>query len=311
MPDKQLFTSHFNLTITSGIIKRAYEICDSARQRFRDSYGAIQCENLQQDILTKSIASNIEEVNLPNQVFRSLVHYRNITDLHYRIIKITRSEVREQRAKWAKEYNVDREQKFIEYFVAKTPLKNGSYVLPDDKDYQLHSLEVKLDALPEGEYMILFSHQPDFKTSGNGLAYAFTTVSNLSYVHRPVSDGGTEFYVLNRQSGAPLTNVKADIYTNHYNYQRNSYESIKIATSTSDAKGYFKVAYIANERRRNFFVELRNGRDFISTEPIDNQNYYGGSIGQWKQEQPEKTLQTFFFLDRAIYRPGQTIYFKG
>ena len=104
----------------------------------------------------------------------------------------------------SKEYNVDREQKFIEYFAAKTPLKSGNFTLPDDKDYQEHSLEVKLDALPEGEYMVLFSHQRDFKTSGNGLAYAFTTVSNISYVHRSVSDGGTEFYVLDRQTGAPL-----------------------------------------------------------------------------------------------------------
>jgi len=291
--------------------KRAYEICDSARQRFADSYGAIQCENLQEAIITKSIKSVIEEVNVPNQAFRSLVHYRNFTDLNYRIIKITRSEVRAQREKWAKEYNVDREQKFIEYFVGKTPLKTGSFSLPDDKDYQEHGLEVKLDALPEGEYMVLFSHQRDFKTSGNGLAYAFTTVSNISYLHRSASDGGTDFYVLNRQSGAPLQNVKVDIYSNRYNYQKNSYESTKIGAATSDSKGYFKVGYILNERRRNFFAELRLGTDYISTEPIDNQNYYSGSIGQWKQEPTEKRLQTFFFLDRAIYRPGQTIYFKG
>jgi len=291
--------------------RRANEICDSARQRFADSYGAIQCENLQDEIRIKTITSGIEEVNVPNQPFRSLVHYRNFTELYYRIIKITRPEVREQRSKWMKDYNVDREQKFIEYFAAKTPLKSGNFKLPDDKDYQDHSLEVKLDALPEGEYMVLFSHQHDFKTIGNGLAYAFTTVSNISYVHRSVGDGGTEFYLLDRQTGSPLANVKADIYSNRYNYQRNSYEADKIGTATSDANGYFKVGFMSNERRRNFFVELRSGRDFISTEPIDKQNDYGGSIGQWKQEKPEKRIETFFFLDRAIYRPGQTIYFKG
>ena len=79
--------------------RRAYEICDSARQRFADSYGSVQCENLQLAIKTKSIKSVIEEVNVPGQAFRSLVHYRNFTDLNYRIIKVTRSEVREQRAK--------------------------------------------------------------------------------------------------------------------------------------------------------------------------------------------------------------------
>ena len=96
--------------------------------------------------------------------------------------------------------------------------------------------------------MVLFSHQRDFKTTGNGLAYAFTTVSNISYVHRSVGDGGTEFYVLDRQTGAPLVNIKADVYSNRYNYQRNSYETDKIGTFTSDAKGYFKVGFIGNEK---------------------------------------------------------------
>ena len=181
--------------------KRAYEICDSARQRFADSYGAIQCENLQEAMRMKSIKSVIEEVNVPNQAFRTLVHYRNFTDLHYRIIKVTRSEIREQRARWAKDYNIDREQKFIEYFAGKTPFKTGSYVLPDDKDYHEHGIEVRLDALPEGEYMVLFSHQRDFKTSGNGMAYAFTSVSNISYVHRSVIDGSAVVVlVVNRLS---------------------------------------------------------------------------------------------------------------
>jgi hypothetical protein len=290
---------------------KAFEIAEIAKKRFKDSDGAIQCENLQVDIKAKSVSALIEENNLPGESFRSLVHYKNFTDLHYRIIKTTREEVRAQRRKWVRNYDVDQEQKFIEYFLPKTSVKSGKFVLPDDKDYQQHSIEVKLDALPEGEYMVLFSHHPDFTISKNGLAYAFTTISNISYIHRSIKDGGTEVYVLNRKSGEPFAGVLAEAYASQYNSRKQEYESVKVGTFTSDAKGYFKVPYLRNENRGNFSFNFSSGTDRNSTEPIDRHSYYGGTINQYQERQPETDIKTFFFLDRAIYRPGQTIYFKG
>ena len=291
--------------------KKAYDLCEIAKKRFPDSDGAILCENLQEDILSKNVSAEIEEVNIPGLPFRSRVSYRNFTDLQYRIIKVTRDEVFKLRRKLDKEYNSDREEEFIKYFVAKTPLKTGRYRLPDDGDYQEHSVEVKLDAVPEGEYMVLFSHQADFKTSGNGLAYAFTVISNIGYVHRMAADGGTEFFVVNRQSGEPLQGVTATIYTQRYNSSKSEYEQVKADSYTSDAKGYLKVPYFKNENRRSFSVEFSKGADFNSTESIDRRYYYSESIYQYQQDPRDWYSQTYFFLDRAIYRPGQTIYFKG
>jgi uncharacterized protein YfaS (alpha-2-macroglobulin family) len=286
-------------------------MCESAKRRFKDSDGAIECENLQNDILAKSITAVIEGSNVPGQPFRSLVHYKNFTDLHYRIVKTNRDEIKSQRRKWERNYTVDHERKFLEYFVAKVPFKTGNYVLPDDGDYQQHSIEVKLDALPEGEYLVIFSNAKEFSTTGNGLAYSFTTVSNISYVHRTVKDGGTEFYILHRQSGEPLAGAKADVFSTVYNYQKNTADPVKIGSFTSDAHGYFKVPYVKNDNRRNLFVRLTYKQDTYSTEPLDKQQYYGSTINQHKYEDPANRLRTFFFLDRAIYRPGQTIYFKG
>lgn len=291
--------------------KKAYDICEAAKKRFPDSDGSILCENLQEDILNKSINAELEEINVPNLPFRSLISYRNFTDLHYRIIKVTRDEVQKLRRKLDKEYNKDREEEFLKYFIAKTPVKTGNYKLPDDGDYQEHKLEVKLEAVPEGEYMVLFSHNAEFKTGANGLAYAFTVVSNISYVHRTVKDGSTEFFVLNRQSGEPISGVTATIYTQRYNSSKGEYEQVKAGTHTSDAKGYFLVPYFKSENRRSYSVTFSKGNDFNSTESIDKRYYYSESIYQYQRYDREQYSQTFFFLDRAIYRPGQTIYFKG
>jgi uncharacterized protein YfaS (alpha-2-macroglobulin family) len=291
--------------------KKAFDICETAKKRFPDADGAIQCENMQHDILRKSITATIEENNIPNESFRSLIRYQNFTDLHYRIIKTTREEVLAQRKKWENDYRVDRDQKFIEYFAAKTPLKAGKHILPDEHDYQPHSIEVRLDAMPPGEYMVLMSHHPDFVTDKNGLAYAFTRITNISYLHRSLSDGTSEFYVLHRKSGEPLAGAAAEAFSNHYNYKKQVYESVKIGAFVSDAYGYFKIPYVKNDRHDSFSVHFSLKEDQFSTEPLSIDGYHGGTIYQHPKEKRQRQHRTFFFLDRSIYRPGQTIYFKG
>lgn len=293
-------------------LRTAYQWCEEAKKRFPDSNGAILCENLQEDILNKSVSATIEENNIPGSPFRSLVNYKNFTELNYRIVKVTREEVQALRKKLYKDYNVDREKVFIEFFTAKNAFKSGKFALPDDKDYQNHSIEVKLDALPEGEYMVLFSNRPDFSTNKNAIAYAFTVISNISYIHRTANDGSTECYVLNRQSGEPIAGVTATAYGQRYNSKKSEYEKVKIGTYTSDANGYFKISYLRDDDYRNFSLFFNKGNDLNSTEPIDlHSYYYSGGIYQSKYGEVYTQRQTFFFMDRAIYRPGQTIYFKG
>ncbi len=293
-------------------LKKAMEICEEGKKRFPDSNGSILCENIQEDIQHKSIGATIEATNVPGAPFRSLIKYKNFTTLHYRIIKVTRDEVSALRKKLQEVYNIDREQKFVEHFIEKKSLITGKYELPDDGGFQQHSIEVKLDALNEGEYMVLFSNEPDFKTSKNGIAYAFTVITNITYLHRTIDDGQTEFTLLHRQTGEPLAGVKAEVYTTQYNNLRKTYDAVKIGSYTSDTKGNFKIPFIKKDNHRSFYVNFSQGNDFNSTEEIDHENYYsGGSLYQYQRPQEQSHLQTFFFLDRAIYRPGQTIYFKG
>ena len=62
-------------------------------------------------------------------------------------------------------------------------------------------------------------------------------------------------------------------------------------------------------------MTLRKGNDFL--EPIED--YYGGDTNRQmplyqnplQKVSSYSTVTAKLFLDRAIYRPGQTIYFKG
>ncbi|MEJ1239910.1 alpha-2-macroglobulin family protein [Chryseolinea sp. T2] len=290
--------------------KRALEICDSAIARFRDSEGAVHCENLRNSIKSKSLEATIEEVNVPGLPFRGLVKYRNITSLYYRAVRVTRAEVQAERKKWERNYKVDQEQKFIEYFTAKKALKSGRFDLPDDKDFQQHSVEIKVDELPVGEYIILVSNRDDFSTSKNAVAYAFTTISNMAYIHRSAGDNSTDCFVISRTTGEPLAGVRADIYKNIYDYKVNRWNLTKIGTYSTDAKGYFRIPF-QKDGERNFHMEFTHKEDKIHTSPIDTRGYYEGNIYQYESGETHRELRTHFFLDRSIYRPGQSIFFKG
>jgi uncharacterized protein YfaS (alpha-2-macroglobulin family) len=294
-------------------LKKAYELCDSAKLRFPNSLGAIRAQKLQEEITAKNLSSTIEAVNLPNTPFRALVRYKNVSNLYWKIVKTSREEVGAQRKKWERNYQVDSEEKFLEHFAPKTPVAKGMYKLIDDGDYQTHTTEIKIDGVPEGEYMLLLSHDPNFKTTKNALAYAFTYVTKISYISRNTSEGTTELYVLNRLTGEALSGVQVKLSFQQYNYKKSSYELEDGGTYTTDAQGYVKIPYQLdknNSYSRNFSLTFVSGKDLYSTISIDDR-YYNGTIYQYKETEPRAFNKILFFTDRAIYRPGQTVYFKG
>ena len=297
-------------------LRHAFDLAGNAIQRFPQSDGAVLLENLRQSLLFKSLSAQTEKVNLPGLPFLASVTYKNIGEVHWKIIPVSREEVLAQRKKYPNLYDYEeKERRFIQYFLAKTALKTGKSALPDDQDLNPHTAEIKLDGVPASDYMVIFSHAPDFKTTANGLAYTFTTVSGLAPVHRNRDDGTTDFYVLHRDSGEPLSGVRADVYLTRYNSTANRYDRVLQQTLLSDANGYLKVPFqhkSGSGYYDNYFsVDFSYQNDKYSMRDLEDESYYDGSIYQSKQTKPDTHKQTFFFLDRAIYRPGQTLYFKG
>ncbi|KOY85677.1 hypothetical protein AD998_05490 [bacterium 336/3] len=299
-------------------LKKAYQICEEGSKLFPTSEGAVSCMSLQTAIKQKSLSVQMEQTEPSQTYFKALLSYKNLEKIHYKIVKVNRKEVREQRKKQYKDYDDYEEKKFLTYFLAKTDLKKGAFDLPTQQDYQTHRTEVPFEGLPTGDYMILMSEASGFSLSKNVVAYAFFTVSNMAYIHKNMPDGTTEFYVLNRQTGEPIANVKAEVFAYEYNSRIGDYESINKGNFTSDNKGYFKIPFIYETRSGykysvgNLTVNFIGQNDYVSTDDVDNRSYYSrGSLYQSIYSEAQAYNYTHFFLDRAIYRPGQTVYFKG
>jgi hypothetical protein len=89
----QLYYTHgqnFNPVTNKDVqyeIKRAKELCDQVINSFPKTDGAINCQNLLNQINIPSLDVSTEKVNLINLPFRSLVKYKNINTLYLRVMK--------------------------------------------------------------------------------------------------------------------------------------------------------------------------------------------------------------------------------
>src|SRR5688572_27062972 len=133
---------------------KAKEICERIVAQKDSSEGKINCYNLLNQVNSKSLHFSVEKVNVPGQPFRSLVKYRNFTTLYLRIIKADQK---------LKDLLINQyDEKYWSVLTAATPLKSWQQSLPATNDLQQHSVEIKVDGLPNGEYVMLASTEKEF-----------------------------------------------------------------------------------------------------------------------------------------------------
>lgn len=275
--------------------KTAKELCEQAIKKYPTSYGAAECKNLISSIESKSMNFTIEEVNEAGKPFRAMISSANISKLYFKVVKTSNIELRKLHRK---EYG----EKLYNKFNAMPTVLTFEQAIPNDGDFQSHNLEIKMPSLEFGYYMVLASLTPDFKYNNNLTAYSQCIVSNIATIERRNDDGTYDFYALNRTTGEPLKNINVQLWHEKYNYTSRDYEIKKGETLKSDDKGFFKINY-SNDNDRSFFVELIDGNDAF----FNNNSYYTYKPYNYDHVQ----VRSHIFTDRAIYRPGQTVYFKG
>jgi len=282
----------FTKTDNQYEIKRAKELLEVAIKKYPASEGGINAQTLLNSILQPSLSLETEKVNVPLQPFRTLVNYKNVKTVYFRLIKTSRAEINK----------IDRSdyEKIWKDYVSMKPIKSWTVALPDPIDYQQHATEIKVDALDNGVYFLLASIDESFELDKNIIAKQLTYVGNISYIH----NNENEYYVLNRDNGQPLANSKVQVWESKYSYTNSRNEEIKAEQYTTDKNGLFKLK--KTKDYRTLQLQISNGSDELFMDD-NNNSYYGYN----SYEQPKDITQTFLFTDRSIYRPGQTVYFKG
>ncbi|MDY0077664.1 MAG: alpha-2-macroglobulin family protein [Bacteroidales bacterium] len=273
---------------------KALELCEAAIQNFPESKGAIKCKQLKADILTKSLQVETQAVVLPKQAIPAKLEYRNIQQAYFRLIKISSERLAEIR----KQTEVLQQNASLNKLTA---LKSWHITLPFESDYNSHSSLIVLPELERGLYVLLVSYQEDFAAETS--VFGSFQVSKLSFVQHKQA-GQNRFFVLDRNSGKPVNKVTANIMVRNYDYQLRDYIIEKVFATESGKDGSFSVT--ENDgvpANRAFYVELFHKGDTL---------YSSDYFDLYKRKSNDrKQTKTWFFTDRSLYRPGQTVYFKG
>ncbi len=273
--------------------KKAKDICEAVIKKFPNSEGGLNCANLLKTITTKSLHFQVEQVNLPNQPFRMLIDYKNVDKVYFRLIKTTREQVKKLNNR--QDYN----SSWQDYLDLK-PTKTFTVALPDVGDYLSHSVEHKVDALDKGIYILVASNNEKFTTVNTVLAKDVVYVSNISMIRK-----GNEFHVLHRNTGQPLANAIIQPYEYRYDYNDRKQVEIALSKLTADKNGYFKIT--PTKDGKNLIFDIKHEGESLFLE----ENYYAYAEYDEDGNRVSKNDRAFLFTDRSIYRPGQTLYFKG
>lgn len=285
--------------VVKNALKTAKQICETTIADFPNTKGAADCSQLLNSLLRKSLILQTEKVNIPGEPFRTLVEYQNFFTCYFRIIPVN-SKLNDL---WEKRYETD----YWKHLVTQSALRTWKQDLPATDDYRNHSVEIKIDPLPSGEYILLGSVNPDFSTEENLLAAQLFYVSNISFVYNDDA-----YFALHRNTGLPLTGAKIQVWDSKYDYTDRKNKLQKAERITADQNGLFTLQR-PDKNNRNVRLEIswKNDRLFMQDYQYLYTRYDATALNTSEQEMMQKNAIVFLFTDRKIYRPGQTVYFKG
>jgi uncharacterized protein YfaS (alpha-2-macroglobulin family) len=276
--------------------KQAVEICEAAISRFPDSFGAGNCRSLIETIKQPSLLITTDYASIPAKPALALVNYRNVPKVYFRLLKMDPET----------DHNLQEMQSEIrlEKYLKIKAEKSWEQSLPDDGDYRDHSAEIKIPSMPSGYYVLLSSSDASFPAKSAIVIANNFWRTTISYLSRK-NEGNNEIVVLHRDSGQPLAGVKVQPFYRLYNVKARRYEKLAGEVFVTDKSGMVTIpAGNGNERYNQFYLVFSSKGDQLITE-----NYFSGYF--YQNDAIRAIVQTRFFTDRAIYRPGQVIFFKG
>ncbi|HWJ29131.1 MAG TPA: MG2 domain-containing protein, partial [Flavisolibacter sp.] len=260
------------------------------------SEGWVNSYNLLHQIMQPEFSFKLEKVNIPDQPFRALISYTNVSVLNFRLIKA------DEKIKDQMQRGIDDE--LWEILTKAAAIKTWEQNLPATNDLQKHAVEVKIDGLPVGEYILLASQDKQYNKKTTLLGAQLFYVSNISFINKD-----QQFFVLHRETGQPLSNASIQLYQKEYDYKTSKYISKKLESYSSDKNGLFSI----NEKkdtRRNYLFDIRYGQDRLFMNEALGRYYGYDPYGRISEDSSKPNIHAFFFTDRSIYRPGQIVYFK-
>ena len=278
-------------------LKTALDICISVLKRFPDSEGAKDCRILAETIRSKDMEIKHEAVVFPGTASLALINYKNLKTVYLRLFKVEQSA-------WDPKKEKLKKDEMITFLLSQQETKTWEQPLPDFGDFRSHSIETILPETIAGFYVLLVSADSSFSPSAKLIAYSDYSVTSFNYINRRNKNGSISLFVFNRNTGMPMSGITVEAWVKNYNYQSKTWETKKMHDLKTDHLGFATLPPIERSSKyNNLYCKLIYADDVLFTSTFYQYPVVPAVERAYKQ--------TSFFTDRAIYRPGQTVWFKG
>jgi hypothetical protein len=275
--------------------KEAIDVCEEAIRRYPVSDAGMKCKVLLEGILDPRIELKSERYIPSGKPSLIYVSYQNTDSIRFRVYKISDAlkDIFE---------DLTKDSERIEFMDSLATFKDWSSAFKIAGDYRMHSTEIVVPPLDHGLYLVRANiADGDKEKQARFLAYSIFTVTDIALI--TTSIGRTErFQVVNRVTGAPIAGAQVYIHNNP-----STEHADKIERRILTDKDGLATVDAGNDDWYNVHVKASFGNDTL----YHYENYLGDNNPRKEDKEDEIIAKAFLFTDRSIYRPGQTVYYKG
>lgn len=263
---------------------KAFELAEQA-SKLPGELSADNARSLMKEILTKSLSINIRAYEATGKPIEFYFSYKNIDSLYLGIYRIPVD------ARYRLDLSQQQYGRFLKQHRAE---RSWSIGFKDPKDYLDHSFQDYMEPLPVGKYVMIVRDRPLADTAFNEYmsAYAVFQVTGMTVRRRTLAANQEQYQVLSSVTGRPLKGAQVKQMV----HRQNESGHREATLDQTDENGFAlpqPYQYIS-------YSYIISGQDTIVLS--NNESWYG-------DRKPQKRV--IFYTDRSIYRPGQTIFFKG
>jgi len=265
---------------------KALEICKRVIKKYPNSDGGLLCTILKNNIEKKTVTIEAERYNIPQKAFLAKVDFKGIDSLYLSAYKVPYDFIFER-------YSYKKDSLLLEMIQKNKPVQSSFYKLQAKKDYYQYTTEVDFPGLELGNYLIVASQKKNIQSIQHIYSQEVICVSGMSILDISRSDD-LAIKLLDRENGNPLKDVEI------------------IVTSPKRSKQVGKT-----NANGEFFIKKNENYGYLKilaihkNDTLLKDNGYISSRSIREKKEKEHIAKMFLYLDRSIYRPGQTVYFKG
>ncbi|WP_041739953.1 alpha-2-macroglobulin family protein [Echinicola vietnamensis] len=268
--------------------KEALALLNESIADFPDGLGIEFCKQLKRSIVSPFLHLTSEKFLPVQQEARILAEYKNVDQLDFTIYALNH----EQSEKFNALYDEHEKTHFVEQL---SPYQSWQSPLVNEGDYQPHRMDNLLPSLAAGNYVIMATSDLD-GIQATITAFQFIQVTDMALIHHNIGNEVT-LQVIDRQHGTPIKGASVRLSNDRYNKRKLLPQSSLI--TNEEGFVHFSV------EDRLYGVEVHVQKDGQTAIFSNFSNYHRYSYDN------ENTISTHLFTDRSIYRPGQTVFFKG